>query len=235
MFVTSRKYALPGRGRLQGVAALAAFAALAAPAATALSGCGDSTAGAAPAARREGGRARLRDPAPLPTLHSGTVTLRVRNDGPDQHELIIVPRRSGVAAAARGRPDRGRGGASKPPSRARSSRASPAPCVTCTVQLKPGRYVLFCNMEGHYMAGHARRGGGRADGSRRRHPEALPGAGTLAASPRSSLTFLVTAAVGIVVDPDAVGDAPRTARRSIAGRGAPAHARRALPRANCCS
>ncbi len=85
-------------------------------------------------------------------LSSGTVTLRVHNEGPDQHELIIVP---GTVAALPLRPDGMTVNeealeASEPGS---LEPGEPGSTRDLTVQLKPGHYVFFCNMEGHYMAG----------------------------------------------------------------------------------
>jgi hypothetical protein len=151
MFVPFRTYRLPGRGRLQGVAALVALAALAPPAALALSGCGSSSASATPehAVTVDERDFKIRAPA---TLHHGTVTLRVRNEGPDHHELIVVP---GTRAALPLRDD----GLTVDEEALEASEAGalepdePGSVRDLTVQLKPGRYVFFCNMEGHFMAG----------------------------------------------------------------------------------
>ncbi len=82
-------------------------------------------------------------------LHAGKVALDVDNAGPVDHELIVVrasgalPRRSdgltvdedalesrtvGVLEAGLGERQ-------------------------LTVDLRPGRYEMFCNMQGHYLAG----------------------------------------------------------------------------------
>ena len=76
----------------------------------------------------------------------------MHNEGPDQHELIIVP---GTVAALPLRPDGMTVNeealeASEPGS---LEPGEPGSTRDLTVQLKPGRYVFFCNMEGHYMAG----------------------------------------------------------------------------------
>jgi len=83
---------------------------------------------------------------------AGDVTLRVDNRGPDQHELLVVPARSTSL------PIRSDGftvdeealqsyetGSLEP--------GQPGRTRDLTLHLSPGRYVLFCNMEGHYMAG----------------------------------------------------------------------------------
>ena len=85
-------------------------------------------------------------------VSAGTVTLRIHNAGPDQHELIVAPSRAG------GLPVRADGftvdeetiQASEPGS---IIPQQPGGTELLTVHLRPGRYVLFCNMEGHYMAG----------------------------------------------------------------------------------
>lgn len=83
---------------------------------------------------------------------AGAVTLRIHNAGPDEHELIIAPERSD------GLPLRADGFTVNEESIANSEPGSIEPqqpdhTELLSVHLKPGRYVLFCNMEGHYMAG----------------------------------------------------------------------------------
>jgi uncharacterized cupredoxin-like copper-binding protein len=83
---------------------------------------------------------------------AGVVDLRVHNNGPDQHELIVVPVRpdglpirpdgftvneEAIQNSEPGALDPGHSGATR----------------DLTVNLKPGRYLLFCNMAGHYMGG----------------------------------------------------------------------------------
>jgi hypothetical protein len=82
----------------------------------------------------------------------GEVSLRIQNRGPDEHELIVAPERRG------GLPMRSDGftvneeavqnsePGSIPPQR-------PGGTEYLKLQLRAGRYVLFCNMEGHYMGG----------------------------------------------------------------------------------
>ncbi len=145
-----RKHALPGRGRSQGVSAIAALAVVL-PAGLSLGGCGSTRASASqpPSAAVVERDFHIQAPA---TLHSGAVTLRVHNEGPDQHELIIVPgtraslplRQDGLTV------DEEAVEASEPGS---LGPGEPGSVRDLTVQLKPGRYVFFCNMEGHFMAG----------------------------------------------------------------------------------
>jgi uncharacterized cupredoxin-like copper-binding protein len=129
-------------------------AALLCLAALALSGCG--VAGRASA--RTSGRVvnvterdfRISAPTQLGT---GRVTLRVHNAGPDMHELLVARvgggaplplRRDGltvdearIQAATLGNLEPGLAGATR----------------ELSVDLTPGRYVLFCNMYGHYRGG----------------------------------------------------------------------------------
>lgn len=86
------------------------------------------------------------------TLKTGNYTLRVANKGPTYHEFIVAPTRSGSLPL---RPDgltvdeeaieRSEPGSLEP--------GAPGAVRDLTLHLKPGRYILFCNMEGHYMAG----------------------------------------------------------------------------------
>jgi uncharacterized cupredoxin-like copper-binding protein len=85
-------------------------------------------------------------------LTAGDVVFQVHNEGPDQHELIIsrapsarLPLRSdGVTAdeESLGQAEVG----SLEPAKAGAVRK-------LKVHFAPGRYVLFCNMTGHYMGG----------------------------------------------------------------------------------
>ena len=90
------------------------------------------------------------------SVASGPLTLEIRNAGPDRHELIILPLRLGEPATALPRRpdgftvDEERLAAAEPGSIAPQT---PGGTEQLSVDLAPGRYVLFCNMEGHYMAG----------------------------------------------------------------------------------
>ncbi|MGH2672425.1 MAG: hypothetical protein ACRDHC_05565 [Actinomycetota bacterium] len=100
-------------------------------------------------------RVRMKDfkiePA-LPSLEEGRFTLSVWNDGPTTHEFVVV--RSA-------RP------ADELPIGADGIRVDEDAVIPVdeleeigaktrgdlSVSLSPGRYVLFCNLEGHYLAG----------------------------------------------------------------------------------
>jgi hypothetical protein len=83
---------------------------------------------------------------------SGNLTVTVVNKGPDDHELIIVrattarlPLRSDGLTANEEK--------LTPIIALSLEPAPPGSTRTAHVQLRPGRYVLFCNMAGHFMAG----------------------------------------------------------------------------------
>jgi uncharacterized cupredoxin-like copper-binding protein len=85
-------------------------------------------------------------------LKAGNVTLRVHNQGPDEHELIVVrvgdqslPVRTDGLTVAEEAIQHSEPG-SLVPGHAGSTR-------DLRVRLEPGQYVLFCNMEGHYLGG----------------------------------------------------------------------------------
>jgi uncharacterized cupredoxin-like copper-binding protein len=85
-------------------------------------------------------------------VSSGEIRLSVRNKGPDAHELIIVRargsrlplRRDGVTVNEEAL-ERATAGVLEP--------GSPGGLRELRVHLAPGRYVLFCNMSGHYLGG----------------------------------------------------------------------------------
>jgi uncharacterized cupredoxin-like copper-binding protein len=83
---------------------------------------------------------------------SGNLTMTVTNNGPDDHELIIVrattarlPLRSDGLTANEEK--------LTPIIALSLEPAAPGSVRTAHLHLKPGRYVLFCNMAGHFMAG----------------------------------------------------------------------------------
>ena len=85
-------------------------------------------------------------------VRAGDVTLRVHNQGPDQHELIVVQ------VGTRGLPMRTDGFTIDEDAIQRAEVGSLEPGAPgaqrdLRLHLTPGRYVLFCNMAGHYMGG----------------------------------------------------------------------------------
>jgi len=88
----------------------------------------------------------------LARVSAGELTLRIHNSGPDEHELIVAPWRSaGLPLRADGLTVSEEAIQSSEPGSIVPQQ--PGGTEFLTVHLKPGRYVLFCNMEGHYMAG----------------------------------------------------------------------------------
>jgi uncharacterized cupredoxin-like copper-binding protein len=86
------------------------------------------------------------------SVHAGEVTLRVHNEGPVGHELIVVrstsarlPLRSDGLTVDEDDLERSQIGVLEP---------HDAPATRdLAVTLTPGRYVLFCNMSGHFFGG----------------------------------------------------------------------------------
>jgi uncharacterized cupredoxin-like copper-binding protein len=83
---------------------------------------------------------------------AGDVVLMVHNQGPDDHELIVVPapegdlpmRGSGLTVAEEN---------FKPEPLGVLEPGAPGGDRQLRLHLKPGRYVLFCNMSGHFLGG----------------------------------------------------------------------------------
>jgi uncharacterized cupredoxin-like copper-binding protein len=85
-------------------------------------------------------------------LAAGATVLRVENRGPDRHELIMVKaphgqlplRRDGMTLDEDAL-ERATVGVIEP--------VASGGVTELRVHLKPGHYILFCNMSGHYMGG----------------------------------------------------------------------------------
>jgi len=87
-------------------------------------------------------------------LHAGQVDLSVKNDGPDAHELIVVRETdSGLPLRKDGltvdedtiEKEKLELGSLEP--------GQPGGVRHMRVTLTPGRYLLLCNMAGHYLGG----------------------------------------------------------------------------------
>jgi uncharacterized cupredoxin-like copper-binding protein len=83
---------------------------------------------------------------------SGDVRLSVTNKGPDQHELIVVRERGGRLPLRRDGVtvdeellEHATAGLLEP--------GTPGSRRELRLHLAPGRYMLFCNMSGHYLGG----------------------------------------------------------------------------------
>jgi uncharacterized cupredoxin-like copper-binding protein len=83
---------------------------------------------------------------------AGALVLRIHNHGPDAHELIVVRSKGGNP------PLRSDGltvseEELRPVTMGSLEPGPPGSVRDLSVRLSPGRYLLFCNMAGHYMAG----------------------------------------------------------------------------------
>lgn len=85
-------------------------------------------------------------------LRPGKVDLAVKNQGPDAHELIVVrettsglPMRKDGLTVDEDAVDKQTLGALEP--------GQPGKTRQLELNLTPGRYLLLCNMSGHYLGG----------------------------------------------------------------------------------
>lgn len=82
------------------------------------------------------------------SVTAGKVTFSVKNAGKVTHELIVVKTNKAPGSLA------GTGArASEKGSLGEVSGLKPGKSAKLTVTLKPGRYVLLCNLPGHYTSG----------------------------------------------------------------------------------
>jgi uncharacterized cupredoxin-like copper-binding protein len=116
-----------------------------------LSGCvGDPSAGAGPLFDVTVKDFKIEPP--LDAIEGGLVTLRVRNEGPSTHEFVVI--RSDLPAdelpiAADGLSvDEDRVVPLDEIAEVEAGASGLLP-----LDLTPGRFVLFCNLEGHYLSG----------------------------------------------------------------------------------
>jgi uncharacterized cupredoxin-like copper-binding protein len=88
------------------------------------------------------------------TVPGGTVTFDVSSRGPTTHEFVVV--RTDLSASALPIGPDGITVDEESPRLAHVGEASDVDiggAIALTLQLGPGHYVLFCNLEGHYLAG----------------------------------------------------------------------------------
>jgi uncharacterized cupredoxin-like copper-binding protein len=83
-------------------------------------------------------------------VRAGRITFAVRNDGSLPHEFVVLR----TDRPAKGLPVRG-GKAVEQGRRGRLSQIAISGSRRLTLSLRPGRYVLICNLLGHYQAGQA--------------------------------------------------------------------------------
>jgi uncharacterized cupredoxin-like copper-binding protein len=123
-----------------------------ATAALALPGCGGSGHAGRPAPETlRIGERDFHITAPR-TARAGEVTVSVHNHGPETHELIIV-RARGAHLPLRGDAMTVDEDAVERATAGTVDDIDPRTTATATVHLRPGRYVMFCNMFGHYRGG----------------------------------------------------------------------------------
>src|SRR4051794_38642473 len=130
---------------MRGAASLVVVAA--ATACLALSGCGASARAYRPV------RITLEDFRIVAPAHikAGDVELAIHNKGPDAHELIVVrtmnrlPLRADGVTADEDAFEKITVAALEP--------GAPGRTRHVHLRLKPGHYVLICNMSGHYLGG----------------------------------------------------------------------------------
>jgi uncharacterized cupredoxin-like copper-binding protein len=78
---------------------------------------------------------------------AGKVTFVVRNAGTVEHELLVIPwPKAGKLTVASFRADEGESLGEVP-------ELKPGKTGRVTLELRPGRYLLICNVAGHYQLG----------------------------------------------------------------------------------
>ena len=85
-------------------------------------------------------------------VSSGDLLVRVANRGPDEHELIVV-RGAGTRLPLRSDGLTVNEEALKRVIESSLDPGAPGAVRWLRLHLPPGRYTLFCNMAGHFMAG----------------------------------------------------------------------------------
>lgn len=82
-------------------------------------------------------------------VRAGEVSLVVENDGPVTHELLVARRASRLPLRSDGLTV----DEEDVPTAGEVEGAHPGGVNVLRLRLTPGRYELFCNMAGHYLAG----------------------------------------------------------------------------------
>ena len=81
------------------------------------------------------------------TVGAGKVTFSAVNAGKAEHEMVVIRTDKGPSQLAKGNE------ASEAGSVGEISETKPGASKQVTLNLKPGHYVLLCNVPGHYKAG----------------------------------------------------------------------------------
>ena len=87
-----------------------------------------------------------------PSVRAGNVDIAVDNHGPDAHELIVA-RENDEGLALRSDGLTVNEEALQPYEAGALEPGEPGHVRHLEAYLKPGRYVLFCNMSGHFLGG----------------------------------------------------------------------------------
>ncbi len=87
------------------------------------------------------------------TVAAGKITFKVKNDSKEAvHEMILAPVKD-TATALPFVENEGRVNEDKMGDIGEVSELDPGKSGSLIVDLKPGTYILYCNVPGHYMAG----------------------------------------------------------------------------------
>ena len=113
-------------------------------------GCGGTSSSAVPLVRVSERDFRIQAPR---EVHAGRVRLRLENNGPDSHELIVVREVAGESMPLRSDGLTVDEEAVERRTAVVIEGLERGDAHEQLVTLKPGRYLLFCNMAGHYLGG----------------------------------------------------------------------------------
>jgi uncharacterized cupredoxin-like copper-binding protein len=126
---------------LPGVAALGLLALVGA------TGCGSSASGQSPPSSVTTKLTELQISPSTTDVAAGRVRISATNGGKVPHELIVI--RTDKPAAGLGSGSR----VSEAGSVGEVADVAPGKTKSTTLTLKPGHYVMICNLPGHYMGG----------------------------------------------------------------------------------
>ena len=87
------------------------------------------------------------------TVKAGRVVLDVKNNAPDQQHEVIIAKLRDRNQAVPVEPGADRVAEEKLKTLGEVSDLDPGKEGKLSINLKPGEYLLFCNMKGHYQAG----------------------------------------------------------------------------------
>ena len=87
------------------------------------------------------------------TVKAGRVVLDVKNDAESQQHEVIIARLKDRNQTVSVTPGQDRVDEKKVKTLGEVSDLDPGKEGKLTINLKPGEYLLFCNMKGHYQAG----------------------------------------------------------------------------------